>query len=322
MGLKENIEAFEYERALLDLNIRNRDHLWVKLQKAARERRDPEEAQMIHDLSWYLTQISQEERDQLKSIASALKERLTREFGQHSLTMLAERGITINTFVAPLGKKRKDAYDDPFSTFKNESMEPYSSRATVLPSSEFSSKYASAWTFEVIIKNIHVEKIPRVNNGERIKLYIADCDRCNGTRILKDRFDRCIDRLRCTHCDGSGIDNDRIDHIVNDPDEIGNHPQLLRIAMQNNGRISMDDLSRILGSEVECYHCSGTGWTGDFIPSERMSFDEITAHFGEEVLCPECLLYVEVPEGVKDNWLCPLVDVNGNRKDWCRAEVV
>lgn len=268
MPLREKIAEFKYSDALSDVGIKNRDHLWERLKTTARAQTDLERAQMIHDVSWVLTQLDDKEQDYLEKVCERTRRVVSDAYGPYIWEMLAEDKITLESFVAPVARlASRDSHDAFGSLLGLKGLDIQ--HATP----DFAATFARWWLHNQVARRVRTRQIHNHERGTRVLVGRAKtCPDCQGKGLLESRIHEGIDRLR-------------------------------EMPGRAGGR-TFADFVRALG------------------PDGSVSGDILIDFFGEEIICPNCRLWLDVPKQARNDWVCPVVDSNNSRIFWFRIEIV
>lgn len=220
---KKNVSGFNYNAALADIGIRDRDRLLAQLEAAARQSPDLEEVQIVHDLSWVMTQLDESQRRHLQQVRDNIVNTLQAEYGPFIMEFLDQFGITAESFVLPLAQKGKD----PLAVllFSGAERRPVSAL--------FAGIFARWWVSRAGIEKINFKNIPAGFVGERFFGRRANCQTCNGQGVNSNVIKRALQNLGA---------------FGQDPDVMGR--------ILTGKPVTGEDLIKAFGDGVLCPDCS------------------------------------------------------------------
>gem|GEM_PF-1524918 len=293
MPLNKLIAGFEYDKVPEEFDIRSQDHLWAKLEAVAAERQGCEYAQMIHDVSWVLTQLRDEDRQRLFAIRREIADSLQSEYGPLVLDWCGDIGWNLEGFILPLGKAALGGRALGLEGFMLESLVAQQHRA---PSLEFAAVFAVLFVRKQMDSNTEPMSIESGQTGTRVRIgRVRQCQNCNSTGLLKDRVEDLIEQARreavnatarvsarapvtavssglvkkitafvgekvdCSACDGRGVDTKRVEGLLQDPRVLLN-PNFRKVFSPTAEGIQVDLAAalRYFGDEVKCQRCNGS----------------------------------------------------------------
>jgi len=299
MPLIDKILRFEYEDALADLGIRSRTQLLSQLQAAARQRTDSAEAQMVHDVNWVLTQLTDEQRQYLSQLSRAVADTLADTYGPHASEFLSEFGITIESFVAPLSKTlQTDGTDPSLQLLKAIGKEP-----PRMPHS-FAALFAGWAVWKQVVEKLNSREVPVRFQGKRFRFgYLKQtCTVCQDKHVIEHKYQTELERRRCQRCGGTGIDETKIQAALL-LSTTKNAKDLARQYFSGEG-VDSRKLLNEFQNRVACQQCHG----------QQPKMDELN----DDIYCPDCWRWVDVPKNARTNWICPILDGHGKRKGWAK----
>ena len=388
--LDEKIARLDYVSALKELRIRGMDNLWSRLQTEARRRPDLDDAQVVHDVSWVLTQLDAGDRRYIVELRDAAARALAVAYGPHALDMLADSGLTVETFVLPVAKTLR-ARDDRLP----EGLRPVMGGRLRRPGPEFTAVFVRCWAYREIVSRLPRQTVRPSQRGSRVLLGGDEsCHVCGGGGFFGDRITSALDDIRekvrqrvltgggdpgeegpaadrslakkllavfgdtvaCDVCGGRGFDAERVRQALADrgsgvtdtEQATGETSEIDALLTKLDGPdgLTAEMVETTLGEGALCPACGGTGAdpgrcrTAAEVPlptsPDRRVADFVEAAGGDggivnsacilllggEVLCPDCVGWMEVPEGARNDWICPVLDNRGENRGWCRVAVV
>jgi len=246
MSFKERVLQFDYKGAVAVLGITGRDHLWAKLVSAGRHRPALEEAQMVHDISWFLTQIDADRRRQILLVYEKIKKAVTDAYGPLFPDFYGSLSQTLEGFAVPLAKVPPDGWG---LGQLDAVLRPLFAGGSDVPSPRFAALFAKHWLWFNIVKNLPEERVTQAELGQRKFLgWRQGCTACNGKPIAQDRVKQAIETAReraitrarrgssnvagipeslmnklrgfignpgnCASCGGDGVDRDKLQEFV------------------------------------------------------------------------------------------------------------
>jgi len=380
MSLTDKMTNFEYEAVPKELGITSRDHLRAKLEAAAAEQRSCEEAQMIHDVSWVLTQLMDEDREYLSSVRREIAEVLRNAYGPFVFDCGKDIGLNLENLILPLAKEVLGDRDSRVGGFI---LELILGAQAMVPSPKFATIFAKLYFGGRLIRSTQQGNIKPSQKGTRVRLgRVKKCRKCNNRGVLEGRIDSLIeqakrdakraaanasshsrrtridrdligkilgfihDAVKCNACDGSGVDIERLKALPSDPEVLAS-PWFSEIftPAQRGYRVDVQAAKRHFGEKVKCKHCNGSGVNVSkceavlstplpgnprkkirdllnvFAGEGGIALPDLLELFGEDILCPYCIRFLDVPANAQDGWICPSVDGQGNHCEWMRIRL-
>lgn len=377
MGFAEHVCDFDYANALNDLRIQGTTSLWTELEIAARNRPDMSQTQMVQDVSWVLTQVDEDTRLNLHNCRNEVIRILSDAYGPRAREMCASFGCVIESLLVPLAKTITSDEDMPAFLRRLVGQRPNR------PTPRFAALFAKWWIYKQNVQQLPGHTIQPGQRGTRVQIgFRTECSSCGGNRIIDARVQAALQALRhaaeqraahgfhagdppitpqlaqrvlgflgdpvaCPQCHGTGMINEHsiIQAILAAARQRRPCATELMRRMQDNDKVSFEEIRNCLGNTVSCQSCNGTRYDEgrcraaaatpapnrpgkflrDFIqaanPEGGIDHKTIVDFFGDTVFCPDCTRWIDVPRDARTDWILPIVDGHGNRHDWCRITV-
>ena len=336
---------------------------------------------MVHDVSWVLTQLGNEDQGYLEKVCGSVRQATLNAYGPYAWEMLASVGIVVESFVLPVARLMRSDTHDAFGQLL--SLKGIDAQR---PTPGFAATFARSWLYAQVVRHVPTRQIHTHERGTRVWLgWVENCSDCHGEGLIESQIHEVIDRLReevtrrlqenhrtgqrdnpdddlaqklldfigevlvCGGCRGAGIDWDRVRGIAANPFGLLDREAALALITalhKNQGRLTANDCRRIIGEPAFCTRCNGHGYDmskcrtvanvtlnaiggrtlADFLravqPDGPADSDVLIGFFGEEIICPNCGRWLDVPGQAQNDWLCPVIDGNNNRVKWLKIEIV
>jgi hypothetical protein len=319
MSFQSQVRRFRYAESLIDLELQpSSDHVWADLEDAARREDDLDRVQTLHDVSWVLTQVEPERREAILETRDAIERLLRGTYGPYVLGLCAEMGLTLEGFVLPLAKAEPD-----LGMARRQKKKRITRPRVRYPPPIFAAVFAKHWVAK-LLDAIPVQEVSPQRRSDRVWVgWTDECPACDDRGLIEEELDRRVEDARRRALEGA------LAWPAKDDDAV---PEELR------GRL-LAFLGPLPGSEDEPPDAEPSiAWrealdTPLAGPEEKTVRDLLAAAgddgklpppaaialFGDELACKQCGRWIDLPQGARDGWLCPVVNGEGDRQTWRRV---